>query len=791
MILDTGGSTVTTVGDVQENQIGIDQSNIEHIISILSTNLYSHPEQSFLREIVSNAIDAQVEAESDEPAIVSMAYDTNSFSYIVSIRDYGTGISPERFKEIYLNIGSSTKRESNDYIGSFGIGRFASLACANMVHITSYYEGTQYQYVMLKNGSKINIDLVDQSPTTEHNGVEVKIKVSNIDPYVEAMNYLWFIPNLFVNSPKDSNLYFRTWSFNERNLCYFNTFAYNNTPKKQPFILLGHILYPVDSSHIPSKFIGGDDLSFIWSHIIPTFNIGELDITPNREQLLYSDRTIAALEKRFNEVAEELQQLCLSISDRSFDNILEYYEEQIRDVRTVHLDKDSEVDPTITVHKTSFLHPYINYKYKGGDPLADDKQVRTAIASLKKKHISELFRSISIFGDGNFFTKNKLESRYFEVPYFLKPDGYKELRLFYVPTMQGLKSEIFKSYLQEKAAAFDDDNSHIHFGFTTDTPSIRKFINTDGFYVPVDGSMSKIDWHKSLWLLRELKALFFGKVFVYDVANSKDFIDYRQAIIAARREERKNRVHKFNSRTRFYYDSYSLRGKVTSDKLDVLDIDELIKAVKENTFEDLDKPIVPVYWGVMDSPYVDTWKNILREHQSFVVLTVAKTNLRYLEKAELPSNWIEVTPEMILNSREFRRWMTYKDKKVYPYPISLQLMEEQLGYLPKEVRYANSYQLARENRMSYPSTLKELQEQFTGPYDFNMLAGFNTINTFNSKTQSLRGILALNNDNYHLSPISVYVAMKRKLFRPNWASYKKIVETLNNQETDKANEEDN
>ena len=116
-----GSSTVTTVGDVQENQISIDQRNIEHIISILSTNLYSHPEQSFLREIVSNAIDAQVEAKSEEPAIISMAYDVSSGKNVIAIRDYGTGISPERFKEIYLNIGSSTKRDSNDYIGSFGI----------------------------------------------------------------------------------------------------------------------------------------------------------------------------------------------------------------------------------------------------------------------------------------------------------------------------------------------------------------------------------------------------------------------------------------------------------------------------------------------------------------------------------------------------------------------------------------------------------------------------------------------------------------------------------------------
>ena len=90
MILNSSGSTVTTVGDVTEHQISIDAKNIEHIISILSTNLYSHPEQSFLREIVCNAIDAQVEANSKEPAIISFTFDRSSGKYVIAIRDYGT-----------------------------------------------------------------------------------------------------------------------------------------------------------------------------------------------------------------------------------------------------------------------------------------------------------------------------------------------------------------------------------------------------------------------------------------------------------------------------------------------------------------------------------------------------------------------------------------------------------------------------------------------------------------------------------------------------------------------------
>lgn len=114
MIINRNESDVAVLGDVKKYKVGIDEKNISHIITILSSNLYSHPMTSFLRETVSNAVDSHIEAGVDEPIIITIT------DKDISIRDYGTGISPERFEEIYTNIGSSTKRESNDFIGSFG-----------------------------------------------------------------------------------------------------------------------------------------------------------------------------------------------------------------------------------------------------------------------------------------------------------------------------------------------------------------------------------------------------------------------------------------------------------------------------------------------------------------------------------------------------------------------------------------------------------------------------------------------------------------------------------------------
>ena len=235
MIINTEKSNVQVIGDIREFKTSIDPKNLEYITTLLSSNLYSKPEQSFIREIVSNAWDSHVEAGTiDTPIIIKFTKIGNNTE--VTIRDFGTGLSPERFQEVYCNIGSSTKRESNEFIGGFGIGKYSSLACSNTVYITSYYEGKAYIYVMVKSGNSITTNLIIEKLTEEKNGVEVTIKNINcIAPYVKALNYIVFFPNVFIDGV--------TNDINTTKIKKFNNFAVASKVIDTK-ILLGNVLYP-------------------------------------------------------------------------------------------------------------------------------------------------------------------------------------------------------------------------------------------------------------------------------------------------------------------------------------------------------------------------------------------------------------------------------------------------------------------------------------------------------------------------------------------------------------------
>lgn len=298
------------IGDIQENRVGIDKANIDFITTLLTSNLYSKPLDSFLRETISNAYDSHVEAGSNE-YILLLIEDLGGSQFNISIRDYGTGLSPERFDQIYRFIGSSTKRESNDYIGMFGIGRMSCLAVTNVANITSYYNGTMYSYIMYKNGTGINIDKVSETKGDYKNGLEVSIK-ANVDctQWEEAINRLCLFDKLHIvykgegKSWRSENVANTIRNFNARTVVKHKTFCKCNLlPTYHNYYRVGNVIYDI-GSHNPLSLDSG---------IIIDLPLGEIDITPNRENLQFTPLTLNTIEKSVEKVKEEFTSMVQNI----------------------------------------------------------------------------------------------------------------------------------------------------------------------------------------------------------------------------------------------------------------------------------------------------------------------------------------------------------------------------------------------------------------------------------------------------------------------------------------------
>lgn len=289
------------LGDVQENRVGIDKSNLDFITTLLTSNLYSKPLESFFRETVANAYDSHVEAGTNEHILI-LIQDTNQYkTYRISIRDYGTGVSPERFDKIYKNIGSSTKRQSNDFIGMFGIGRFSCLSCADVAHITSYYNGKKYSYVMYKNGGGINIDQLSVTEGDFKNGLEVSIEkyIYNNNDLVKAIRGLCLFDRLHISyNGNNSTISSKVADFNDRKITHFNTFSRCSLLQGSNFFKVGNVIYDCDKDWLNTN-----------DSLIIDLPIGSVDITPNREALQFTDFTNNNIKARIAAVKQELQDI--------------------------------------------------------------------------------------------------------------------------------------------------------------------------------------------------------------------------------------------------------------------------------------------------------------------------------------------------------------------------------------------------------------------------------------------------------------------------------------------------
>lgn len=303
-ILNSNLQDVTVVGEIQSHKAEIDAEDLGWILQILSSNLYSDPIGSLVREYSSNAWDANVESgNKDKPIEVGIQTDKDQGSYWY-VTDLGPGISPERIEKVYRKFGKSTKRESNEAIGMMGLGKFAGLSYTDQIYITTRHNGMQYQYIMHKADGLPQIDMLGISPSDLPSGTTIKVFIngwSDKRDFIRATKQqLCFFENVYFNIDEEAQM-------NNYKMIKGKSFTYSELSDRPLRIKLGPVSYPLDwsklDSNVSAKYRNGSEG---YQDLALNFSIGELAITPNRESILYNKKTVENVQKRLEEFDKEI-----------------------------------------------------------------------------------------------------------------------------------------------------------------------------------------------------------------------------------------------------------------------------------------------------------------------------------------------------------------------------------------------------------------------------------------------------------------------------------------------------
>lgn len=194
MIIQKEHHEVVSNIDTEASQFSINVVD-STIFDILRSKMYSDAFQSMIRELLDNARDSHRAAGKRDIPI-----DVWNGEYF-TVRDYGLGIPPDKMTEIYCVYGNSTKRETNDLGGGFGLGSKTPFAVSDSFQVTSIWNGKRYQYSVFIDESGIGkIQLVKESTTDECNGLEVKVPIKTnmsyrIPDIVQTLTKYWFTSN--------------------------------------------------------------------------------------------------------------------------------------------------------------------------------------------------------------------------------------------------------------------------------------------------------------------------------------------------------------------------------------------------------------------------------------------------------------------------------------------------------------------------------------------------------------------------------------------------------------------
>lgn len=294
---------------------------------ILSDKLYKDKITAVIRETVTNGIDSHIAAKQSDPVQVHVPTLDEVF---FSVKDTGLGLSEEDVIHMYTTYFSSTKAETNDFVGGLGLGSKSPFSYTDQFQVISVFNGLKMVFSAFKSErNEPNIVLVSKDATEDHNGLEVIVPVQPGD--VQQFRVKANLTLFWMKDKISTNVEFK-YNLERSDFLYSDLFEVLDTADKNAerigisgtFVKIGTSVYPVDVNQVGRLLDGryydlfnykfgsgvtGGSYGRSERALVINVGIGVLDVAPSREELSYDKRTVKNLIDVLKLTAEDIDRV--------------------------------------------------------------------------------------------------------------------------------------------------------------------------------------------------------------------------------------------------------------------------------------------------------------------------------------------------------------------------------------------------------------------------------------------------------------------------------------------------
>ena len=159
----------------QVSNMDMDLEGMKQACQIFRDNIYTDKILAVVREWVSNAVDEHLKHGIENP--VQTGVKEGRFF----VRDFANGLDDNGIRNVFGKYFRSTKSNSDQPIGGFGVGAKAGHCYQDVFYVTSFYNGTKTVYSCILGGDESGASIgqvieMSQEPTNE-SGLLVEIDI--------------------------------------------------------------------------------------------------------------------------------------------------------------------------------------------------------------------------------------------------------------------------------------------------------------------------------------------------------------------------------------------------------------------------------------------------------------------------------------------------------------------------------------------------------------------------------------------------------------------------------------